>query len=365
VTFRYTPSQVGTFKLFARVDPDHDLREFDDTDNEADLSIRVGHPPIWSTIPDVQMVEDNNKTLELTRYLTDYDSPIASIVATVYSISTNRASVEIEALVLTISPDPNWYGEFTVELMAGDGNFSSMTGFDVVVEARNDAPVFNNQPPDGPIQLTEGERWYYVIDVLDPDGDHVFLSDNSELFDISPEGVIDYTPTFEAIEYSPIHVFRVIASDGMAQEYFPMTLEMELANTAPELYLPERFFGVEAESFSYQVMAFDREGDPLTFSEDSSMFDIIPSTGQIMFTPSNENVGKHNFTISVTDGVHQVNSTVEFYIYPEQYDPQEYEEVGWWVLAGESALVIIGAIYLIGLIRAKRKEEEAAGEAER
>ncbi len=364
VTFKYTPAQVGTFKLFARVDPDHELREFDDTDNEMDMSIRVGHPPIWSPILDVQMVEDNNKTIELTRYLTDYDTPIAEIEATVFSVTTNRATLEVEELVLTIIPDRNWHGEFSVELQADDGDFKSLVGFNVMVEARNDAPIFNNTPPDGPIQLEEGERWYYVFDVYDPDGDDVFLTDNSELFDITVDGVIDYTPNFAAIEYSPIHVFRVIATDGTAQEYFPMTLEMELVNTAPELYLPERFFGVEAESFAYQVRAFDREGDPLTFSDDSDLFDIIPSTGQIMFTPSNKNVGKHNFTITVTDGEYEVNGTVEFYIYEAAYDPMEYENVGWWIMAGQTALVIIGTIYLIALIRAKRKDEAAKAEAD-
>ena len=355
VTFTYVPAQIGSFKLFAVIDPDDELWEFDETDNQAELAFRVGHPSIWSFIPDVQMVEDKNKTMDLTRYITDYDTPVTEIEVSVNSVSTNRVTVEVNGLVLKISPDRNWFGEFEIEVIADDGDFQVMTAFLGNVEARNDPPIFNNT--DNRTELTEGERWYYVFDVYDPDGDEVFFTDNSELFDITQEGVVDYTSTFGDISYSPIHVFRIIATDGAAQSYYPFTLEFEALNTPPEMYLPDRLFAVEGQAFAYTVQAWDREGDSLTLSDDSDLFEIIPSTGQIMFTPSNANVDKHDVTILVTDGEFEVNGSVEFYIYEAPFEKRgNVETIGWAVLSLQIALIVVGLLYLLNLKRRVAKE---------
>ncbi len=355
VVFKYTPTQVGTFKLFAVADPDDAHWEFDETDNVGELDIRVGHPPIWGNVLNQNMLEDSNKVLDVTRYITDYDTPITEIEVAVLSVTTNRVTVTVSDKVVTITPDPNWFGEFIIVLEADDGDFQVNTQFNVTVEARNDPPVFNNT--DVHFDLVEGERWYYTFDAYDPDGDPVFFSDNSELFDVDNEGVVDYTPTFGDISYSPIHVFRIIATDGMAQSFYPMTLEFEALNTPPELQLPERLYTVEDVPFAYQVQAWDREGDALTFSDDSNLFDIIPSTGQIMFTAVNANVGKHNVTITVSDGGFTTNGSVEFYIYEAPLEKRSnIENVGWAVLSFQIALIVVGVLYLMNLRRRVAKE---------
>ena len=279
---------------------------------------------------------------------------MAEIEVSVTAVTTNRATVTVNAMVLTIDPDHNWFGEFDIGLKADDGDFQATTDFHVMVEARNDPPIFNNT--ENQFQLMEGERWFFEFDVYDPDGDEVFFTDNSELFDITPDGVIDYTPSFDDIAYSPIHVFRVIATDGMAQSFYPMTLEFTALNTAPEMTLPERLFAVEGKPFAYQVRAWDREGDTLPFSDDSDFFDIIPTTGQIMFTASNANVGKHNVTITVSDGEVETNASVEFYIYEAAYERRDLEDVGWAVLAMQVSIVVIGLLYLFNLRRRIAKE---------
>lgn len=355
VVFTYTPAQVGSFKLFALVDPDDELWEFNEADNEAELAISVGHPPIWGSVPDVVMVEDSTKVMDMTRYITDYDTPITSIVLSVNFVTTNRATVTVDGMVLTILPDTNWFGEFDIQLKADDGGFIATTQFHVTVEARNDPPVFNNT--DVHFDLMEGQRWYYQFDAYDPDGDQVFFSDNSELFDVSSDGVVDYTPSFDDISYSPIHVFRIIATDGLAQSFYPMTLEYSAMNTPPELRLPDRLYAVEGVPFAYEVRAWDREGDALTFGDDSDLFDIIPSTGQIMFTPVNANVGKHNVTITVTDGEFTVNGSVEYYIYEAPFEKRgNLEDVGWAVLSFQIALIVVGVLYLFNLRRRVAKE---------
>jgi hypothetical protein len=355
ITFTYTPAQVGSFKLYTQVDPDDEVWEFDETDNQAELSIRVGHPPIWGVIPGVQMLEDSTKVIDLTRYITDYDTQVADVEVSIDALTTNRATVTVDGLVVTIVPDHNWFGQFDIAMEVDDGDFSVVTQFHVTVDARNDPPVFNNT--DDNFNLVEGERWFYEFDVSDPDGEPVHFSDNSEMFDITSDGVIDYTPSFEDISYSPIHVFRIIATDGTARSFYPMTLQFEAANTAPELDLPDRLFAVEGVSFSYLVRAWDREGDNLEFSDDSELFDIFPTTGQMIFTAVNDNVGKHQVNITVSDGEFTTNATVEFYIYEAPFERREnLEEGGWAVLAAQVALILVGLLYLGNLRRRQAKE---------
>jgi hypothetical protein len=301
------------------------------------------------------MLEDSVKNLDVTRYITDYDTPVAGVAVSVTSVTTNRVNVSVNDKVVSIDPDPNWFGEFALTLEADDGDFTVETGFNVTVEARNDPPVFNNS--DVHFDLVEGERWYYTFDAYDPDGEEVYFSDNSDLFDVSLEGVVDFTPTFEDISRSPIHVFRVIATDGETTSYYPMTLEFEALNTAPEMSLPERLFSVEGVPFAYRVQARDREGDALTFSDDSDFFEIIPGTGEIVFTAANANVDIHNVTVTVSDGEFETNASVEFYIYEAPFEEREgTEDIGWIVLAAEVALIVVGSLYLFNLRRRLAKE---------
>ncbi|UCE36071.1 MAG: PKD domain-containing protein [Thermoplasmata archaeon] len=56
----------------------------------------------------------------------------------------------------------------------------------------------------------------------------------------------------------------------------------------------------EDQLFTLTVSASD--DDQLTFSDDSLLFDIDPDNGQISFIPTNDDVGEHTITITVSDG---------------------------------------------------------------
>jgi len=73
-------------------------------------------------------------------------------------------------------------------------------------------------------------------------------------------------------------------------------------NNDPELsHIPNLIAYVDY-LLSYRVSAIDEDRDELTFSDDTPLFDINPSTGLISFTPSYGNVGSYHVGISVEDG---------------------------------------------------------------
>lgn len=75
-------------------------------------------------------------------------------------------------------------------------------------------------------------------------------------------------------------------------------------NEAPAIVtdVPSSLEATEDQAFTYTVAALDGDGDDLTWSDDSPLFQIDPVTGVISFTPTQAHVGTHVVTITVSDG---------------------------------------------------------------
>jgi hypothetical protein len=368
VPFPFTPAMTGTFKLVAVADPTDEVAEFDETDNVGSLWVKVAQTPFWDPIPDVLMVEDVEKQLDLTRYVHDYDTDVRNVTLSVVSVSTQQVTVRIQGtqgMVVTLTPYPDWSGELDVEVQADDTDFKVPTQFHVVVSARNDAPRFRNVEHDA--TLHEGVPWHYQLDAYDPDGGNVSFTDNSEHFDVSAAGAVDWTPTWEQIQAGSIHVVRFIATDGLAQTYYAMTITLVANNTPPVLRLPARLMLLEGEPFTYTVRAADREGDPLAYSvgfgKGRTLFDVIPMTGQIMFTPTSGMVGEHTVTITVTDGTTAVNGSMVLEVIGVDGGGGMSSTVGYALLAIELAIVVVGLLYFV-YHRNRRSREANARMAE-
>lgn len=72
------------------------------------------------------------------------------------------------------------------------------------------------------------------------------------------------------------------------------------------------------EDVSFQVEATDPEDGALTYSDDTPLFDINPSTGRVSFMPSDVDVGTWHVTITVSDGTHQTKSEFIITVEPKK-----------------------------------------------
>jgi len=59
---------------------------------------------------------------------------------------------------------------------------------------------------------------------------------------------------------------------------------------------------LEKGSFTLDLAGTDEDGDDLTWSDDTDLFDIDPDTGSISFVAVQDDVGSHDITITVDDG---------------------------------------------------------------
>jgi hypothetical protein len=77
----------------------------------------------------------------------------------------------------------------------------------------------------------------------------------------------------------------------------------EVGNTPPVFTISMEDWTVD-EGLEVQVLmeAWDAEGDTLTWSDDTDVFDIDPTTGMITFTPLQAHAGEHTVTVTVSDG---------------------------------------------------------------
>jgi hypothetical protein len=99
----------------------------------------------------------------------------------------------------------------------------------------------------------------------------------------------------------------------------------------------------EGETFIYKVnlLNFDPNTN-LTFSDDTDLFDINPTTGDISFTPSEDDVGTHIVTITVTDDEERSDQTpVTFLILgTKEEEPADYTWILYLVLVGIIAFLL-------------------------
>lgn len=153
-----------------------------------------------------------------------------------------------------------------------------------------------------------GEEFYYQVN-SSSNNDPVVYASNSTIFSINEStGVINFTHTQVLTEWVRLSVNNSRCRD--LWDFEDVNLTVNTGNTAPVLETIEDFNLTEDVPFYYDVNATDAENDNLTFTDNTTMFEINDTTGEISFTPLNEHVGVHWVTIRVTDqwGLHDEQS---------------------------------------------------------
>jgi hypothetical protein len=168
------------------------------------------------------------------------------------------------------------------------------------------------------------EDQVFVLQVIASDedlGDSLRYYDDSDLFQIDRNtGKIAFTPTNDDVGDHSIIIMVKDESDSMDSELF--TLTVKNINDPPILTFTSVVSIDEDEYFTMTVEAEDEDvGDPLTFSDDTEIFDIDSQTGEISFTPVNEDVGSHSINISVRDSYGAVTYRTLFLTIRNVNDP--------------------------------------------
>jgi len=256
-------------------------------------------------MPVFKAIEDVPAAIDLEGYLSDPDTPVEHLTLSSISVHVKNMTGLWVTFVF-----PNGVLEANVTIVASDGNSTAKAVVPFTIEPVNDPPRWEprlESLPDG-----EQDTFYsFNLTALDEDDDveDLTYATDASFFTISPTGEVAFVPRNSDIGRNRFNV-TVHDPGGLSD-----TMELVLF-IGP---YPEWFFiyigpqvAQEGEVFTlnisqYLVYNWDwiPPEDRLTFTyyDDSTKLVTDPDTGEVVWTPTNQDVGDHYFTIIVRDSL--------------------------------------------------------------
>ncbi|WP_020405643.1 tandem-95 repeat protein [Hahella ganghwensis] len=191
----------------------------------------------------------------------------------------------------------------TVSVTDKTGNLVSQQFTIEVAPTNNRAPVVTSSPVT---EVEINQTYSYQLAVSDLDGDELTyeLHDFESGMSISPNGLIEWTPTQDQVGDSRV---TVQISDGYwtVEHSFIVTVNVPANNAFPEFTSTPTNETVVAADYQYLASASDADGDTLSFSlfAQPSGMTIDSVSGLVSWTPAADQAGIHEFYVRVSDGV--------------------------------------------------------------
>ena len=225
--------------------------------------------------------------------------------------------------VIEWTPTNDHVGENDVTVRVNDRNgLSDTLTFKVTVANINDPPEITSVAVTN---ATENQKYEYDVEATDPDsGDELEFSLNRKPDGMTIEatmGAIQWTPTNDDVGQHPV-IVEVKDEDGLSDsQSFEVTVTN--VNDSPEIISTAITTATENEEYNYNVEATDPDegdADQLIFSligTPPAGMSINPSTGEIKWAPTNDDIGDHDVTVRVED-LQGLSDTQSFTIIVDQ-----------------------------------------------
>ena len=316
VNLNWTASN-GSHTITAVVDVNDEIFEFNESNNIATTMLIENKPPTIFNLPNKKIKEDMPvvDAIDLNDFVWDEDTNELQFYIT--DISNPDFNITLNASKLSFNPPPNWYGNVTVMVSVYDGTSYDEDEFIIIVDPVNDPPIIN-ETIDWIIQdenITVASDYIAVLedtlvqimvvghDYLDNDTEFIYSSD-SPLFEInSSSGEFWFIPSNEDVG---VYTINFTLDDGHEENnlaWHQVTFEVINTNDPPELDFISKHFLIVGDTFELWVEGSDIDKfDKLEYRDNSKFFDINSTTGQILFKVKDENVGRHEIIIVVSDG---------------------------------------------------------------
>jgi len=272
----------------------------------------------WPTDLTPSVAENSSAGFSVNYSASDPDTPYGDVLTVEWLKDGVNQSSNI-----TWTYRPSWCeaGDYNITLNVTDSyNASDTQTWNLTVTNTNRKPVLNNTLEN--ISLTEDvnstnvidlDEYFYDNDTIECSGSNkdtlIFnVTGNSSVKVIinTSDNKVSFNPTVnwfgnETIYFTAYDSYNTTDSNNI-------TINVTNVNDAPVLDEIAGQSFAENVSFSLTVTASDPDNDvvsgtdTLTFYDNTTMFDIDPSTGVISFTPQSSDVSNHTVNITVGDG---------------------------------------------------------------
>jgi aspartate 1-decarboxylase len=211
--------------------------------------------------------------------------------------------------VLAGTPTNDEVGDHNVTLRVNDGSVDVDQSFIITVANANDAPTFTSTAITA---ASEDRAYSYTVAVsdVDPGPDTLTLS-----APVLPDW-LSFTPGTGELAGTPTnaevgdHNVTLRVNDGSVDVDQVFIITVTNANDAPAFTSTAITAANEDGAYSYTAAASDVDvGDSLTLSAPvlPAWLTFTPGTGELSGTPTNAEVGDHDVTLRVSDGVSNVD----------------------------------------------------------
>ncbi|MBW2980867.1 tandem-95 repeat protein [Candidatus Woesearchaeota archaeon] len=257
----------------------------------------INNAPYFTTVPTQDVRVNFTHILDMTLFTEDADNdPL--------NFSSNSSIFNITlAGIITVTLNSSYVGTYDVNITVKDIEPKIATTVVTFTVSINQNPQINAN-----FTKTCQEDVQCTLDLgaTDPDGDTMTFGDNTTLFDIASDGIIQFTPTQDDVGNYTITINVSDSYNGFNSTI--LYLEIQEENDPPYFIQVENRTLEEEVAYTIYLLANDIDGSfPLTFNSNrSDMLTITQhndTAGRIDFTPDDQFVGNHTIRFSVSDGI--------------------------------------------------------------
>ena len=225
--------------------------------------------------------------------------------------------------VISFVPNESQVGKHMVLIWitgtCGTEKDSEWVEFDIRPE--NHAPILDPIPD---FEVNQSDYFAYTVTASDPDNDTLTFGDTATFFNIDPDtGLIEFVPTQNDVGIHDVIIWVKDPYDLMDWQSVQFTIID--VNDPPVLDPIGAQTAIINETYFYDVNASDIDVKPewsnLTFYDNSTFFNISPTTGVIEFFVNETYNGTYAINISVTDGLAWDWEVVSFSVVAVNHPP--------------------------------------------
>ena len=287
------PGEAARFVYYTSLDErdfDEVIEEIEADEEEDPVSEEVEEPIVSSSLLSIDGTPTDVTAADIAYSFTPtVTNPDGDAVSFTIENQPAWASFDTDTGKITGTPtdsDAGTYTEVTISVSDAAGNSDTLTPFNIVVNAVNDAPELSGTPTTS---VDEGDEYSFAPILSDADDIdvHKFSVENLPSwaeFDITT-GEISGTPDADDNgEYTDITI-SVEDGAGATASLASFSITVNDANTSPRITSGDGFTVVEGETEVGTVTAIDEDGDTLTFSISGTDADLfgIDADGIITF----------------------------------------------------------------------------------
>jgi gliding motility-associated-like protein len=218
--------------------------------------------------------------------------------------------------VLLGTPSNDDIGIHTITLRASDGVRTVDQTFVITVANANDAPIITSTPTTS---IDEDAGFHYTLQASDIDGDQLTFSATglpAWLTFKASTAELHGTPANADVG---THEVTLKVSDGNTTIEQTFVITVNNINDAPVVTSSEESSAKENSVYTYTIQAEDVDEDAvLTYATSTlpSWLNFNPSTGTLQGTPTSEDAGTFEITVTVSDGITTTEQVITIVVAP-------------------------------------------------